>query len=161
MVNRRAFLLTAPLAAAFPQLLVAQTATAPEPFKLITDKQLDDFSEKLDDKKGNQDLYASAALPFTYVLTSEGKKAPKEFEWHEGRDHIVNVLDGECIYEVGGSPAGGHSPKPGEWLAPSSAGAQAFTMKEGDILVIPRGTPHKRTTKDSVTFTLTSMTGKV
>jgi mannose-6-phosphate isomerase-like protein (cupin superfamily) len=30
-------------------------------------------------------------------------------------------------------------------------------MGKGDILTIPRGTPHKRSTSGSVTLTLTSM----
>ena len=51
--------------------------------------------------------------------------------------------------------------KPGEWLAPASEGAKSLTLKKGDMLVIPRGTPHKRSTEGSVTFTLISTTGRL
>ena len=30
----------------------------------------------------------------TAVLTVEDKKAAKEFEWHEGRDHLLQILEG-------------------------------------------------------------------
>ena len=89
------------------------------------------------------------------------KKSPKEFEWHEGRDHLVQIIDGSTVYEVGGKPEGGHSSKPGEWNSPTSQGASKFTLHKGDMLVIPRNTPHKRTTETSVTLYLISSTGEV
>ena len=63
------------------------------------------------------------------------------------------------MYELGGTPQGGHNTKPGEWLAPASEGATKMTLHKGDWLLIPRGTPHKRTTETSVTFALISTTG--
>lgn len=91
---------------------------------------------------------------FSIDLWVEKKNAGKEFEWHEHRDHIIQILDGWTEYEVGGTPKGAHSTGPGEWLAPESEGASKFTLKKGDWLVLRRGTLHKRTTPDHVTFTL-------
>jgi mannose-6-phosphate isomerase-like protein (cupin superfamily) len=95
------------------------------------------------------------------ALTVETAKSPKEFEWHEGRDHVLQIIDGTTVLEVGGMPKGGHSKGPGEWLAPTSEGATTLTLKKGDMLVIPRGTPHKRSTPGSVTLLLISPTGTV
>ena len=69
------------------------------------------------------------------------------------------ILDGTTVYEVGGTPKGGHNTRPGEWLAPESEGAVTYTLKKGDMLVIPRGTPHKRKTAGSVTLLLVSPMG--
>ena len=99
------------------------------------------------------------ALPFSVTITTEAKKIASEFEYHEGRDHIFLILDGATKYELGGTPKNGHKTKPGEWLAPESEGAMSVTLKKGDMLVIPRGTPHKRSTAESVTFYLISTTG--
>jgi quercetin dioxygenase-like cupin family protein len=93
------------------------------------------------------------------MLTVETAKNAKEFEWHENRDHIFQIIDGSTVYEVGGTPKGAHSTGPGEWLAPASEGATTITLKKGDMLVIPRGTPHKRNTAESVTLTLISPMG--
>ena len=93
------------------------------------------------------------------LLQVEKAASAKEFEWHEGRDHVFQILDGATVYEVGGTPTGGHSKGPGERLAPASEGAAKIAMKKGDMLVIPRGTPHKRSTADSVTLLLISPMG--
>jgi mannose-6-phosphate isomerase-like protein (cupin superfamily) len=108
---------------------------------------------------GNKNLFDAKTLPFTVVLTTEEKKSAKEFEWHEERDHILQILEGTTHYEVGGTPKDGRSTKPGEWLAPVSEGATSMTLRKGDMLVIPRGTPHKRSTETSVTLTLISTVG--
>lgn len=171
--TRRNFLRSAPLAAAVSlplteQLLFASNAaageaqaTTPEPFQVFTSGKLTDAMKTLKATPGNDNLFANKALPFTIVMTTEEKKSGKEFEYHEGRDHIFQILEGTTVYELGGTPKGAHSTKPGEWLAPASEGATSMTLHKGDMLVIPRGTPHKRSTEGSVTFTLISIEGVV
>ena len=161
--SRRRFLQSAPLAAAAAftladQPLAAHAAT-PVPFQFITAAEIADDIKALHAAPGNNNLVTNPALPFTLVLTVEEKKAAKEFEYHEGRDHILQVLEGSTVYEIGGTPVSPHSPKANEWLAPDSTGATRLALKKGDTLVIPRNTPHKRTTEGSVTFVLISTTG--
>src|SRR5580698_9188423 len=155
--SRRDFLRTAPLAAAvtlpLTEMLHAsaiagggQGSGTTEPFEVIRGEKLAEAIRTLQVKPGNENLYVSQKLPFTVVLTTEEKKSAKEFEYHEGRDHIFHILDGSTKYELGGTPKDPHSPKPGEWLAPASEGATTLTLNKGDMLVIPRGTPHKRST---------------
>jgi len=171
--SRRSFLRSAPLAAAAVSLPLADkllfaadvsqaaTPSASQTFQLFKATDLAEATKKLQTTPGNDNLYQVAALPFTIVLTTEEKHAAKEFEWHEGRDHIVQVLDGATIYELGGKPEGAHNNKLlSEWLAPTSPGSTTLTLHKGDMLVIPRGTPHKRSTEASVTFYLISTTGK-
>ena len=171
--SRRNFLRTAPLAAAVTLPLAetmlhasglgagAQGSTnSTEPFEVIRGEKLAEFIKTLQVKPGNENLYASQKLPFSVVLTTEEKKSGKEFEYHEGRDHVFHILDGTTKYELGGTPKGAHSTKPGEWLAPESEGATTLTLSKGDMLVIPRGTPHKRTTDASVTLILISIEGQ-
>jgi mannose-6-phosphate isomerase-like protein (cupin superfamily) len=166
--SRRNFLRTAPLVAAAglpltERVLFAASAAqaTPEPIQVFTAEKLSDAMKMLQAKPGNDNLFASKALPFTIVMTTEEKKSAKEFEYHEGRDHIFQILEGSTVYELGGTPKDAHSTKPGEWLAPTSDGATTWTLRKGDMLVIPRGTPHKRSTEGSVTFTLISVEGSV
>jgi len=163
--SRRAFLQTAPLAAAAglalsDSTLTAQTPAVPEPIKLIPASQLAEAVAGLKQKPGNFSFYDNPAMPFTAVLTVEEKHAAAEFEWHEGRDHLFQVVEGTTHYELGGTPQNGRNTKPGEWLASTSTGTTKMTLQKGDWLIIPRGTPHKRTTDGSVTFFLISTTGK-
>src|SRR6202020_227326 len=137
----------------------AGQATTPEPYQVFTSGKLDDAMKALQATPGNNNLFANKALPFTIVMTTEEKKSGKEFEYHEGRDHIFQILDGTTVYELGGTPKDARNTKTGEWLAPTSEGATTLTLHKGDMLLIPRGTPHKRSTEASVTFTLISIGG--
>ncbi|GAC1418617.1 MAG: hypothetical protein NVSMB62_10540 [Acidobacteriaceae bacterium] len=174
--SRRNFLRTAPIAAAAGLTLtdalqaLAQGSTNPGagvaaaalPFPSFPTKSLDADAKELTAKPGNNSLFESKSLPLTVVMTSETAKSAKEFEWHEGRDHIVQILEGSTLYEVGGKPTAGHINKgPGEWLTPTAAGTKSIVMGKGDMIVLPRGTLHKRSTEDSVVFLLISTPGAV
>jgi quercetin dioxygenase-like cupin family protein len=162
--TRRQFLSSAPLAAAAVALPLsdvaasAQTA-ALEKFKLISQAEVEKQTEALHAAPGNFNLFDAPKIPMTAVLTVENKKAAKEFEWHETRDHLLQVLEGSTMYELGGTPQNGRNTKPAEWLAPASEGVTKIMLHKGDWLLIPRNTPHKRTTETSVTFVLISSNG--
>jgi quercetin dioxygenase-like cupin family protein len=169
--GRRRFLCAVPAAAVagltltdaslFSAFAVAQSATPAPPLALqkFAAQEIQDDMQALAANPGNKNLVTAKNL--TVVLTSEKTKSGKEFEWHEGRDHIFQILEGSTVYELGGTPKNQHSTGPGEWLAPESDGAVKMTLSKGDMLVVPRGTPHKRTTADSVTFYLISPMGTV
>ena len=171
--NRRAFLVSASAVAAtgfvtadmVPMFAQAGaqsgtqpgTSTAPESFQMITAETIENDAKALQAAPGNKDLVTQKE--FSVALTTETAHSAKEFEWHEGRDHILQVIDGTTVYELGGTPRDAHSTKSGEWLAPASDGAAIVTLHKGDMLIIPRGMPHKRSTELSVTFTLISPSG--
>ena len=168
--GRRWFLRTAPVAAAAgiglaDLSLLSSSAAAQDSaaggasFQLFTAAALGDDLKALDANPANNTLVDDKS--FIAMLTVEKAKTAKEFEWHEGRDHIFHILDGSTVYELGGTPKNGHSTKPGEWLAPESDGATKLTLNKGDLLVVRRGTPHRRTTADSVTLILISPQGTV
>jgi quercetin dioxygenase-like cupin family protein len=167
--SRREFLRTLPVGAAagftianaslfFPAAAAhGQSVPGAASFQLFTALQIHDDAKVLDATPGNNNLVQGKN--FAVVLTVETAKSATEFEWHEGRDHILLVLDGETVYQVGGTPKGAHGMGPGEWHAPEAEGATTLTLKKGDMLVIPRGTLHKRSTAGTVTFYLISPQG--
>jgi mannose-6-phosphate isomerase-like protein (cupin superfamily) len=171
--TRRNFFRTVPLAAAAVSLsltdnsLFASTAApggaqaaetvSHQQFQSFSAETIENLAQSLQANPGNKQLSGSKGSPYTIVLTVESKKIAKEFEYHEHRDHILQILEGTTQYDVGGTPQNQHSTGPGEWLAPSSEGSTSITLHKGDMLVIPRGTPHKRSTGESVTLTLISV----
>jgi mannose-6-phosphate isomerase-like protein (cupin superfamily) len=178
--SRRTFLRTVPAAAAaavaLPSVtenLLAQSAApaaggppgadvaaAALPFQLFTAKTLEADAAALVAKPGNNNLVdQKPGLPCAIVMTTETHHSATDFEWHEGRDHIFQVVDGSTVYEVGGIPKNGRNTKPGEWLATTSDGSKSITLSKGDMLVLPRGTPHRRSTEGTVTFILISPYG--
>lgn len=144
-------------AAQAPSATDPQSAGAAASFQFFTAQEIQDDAKALLASPGNNNLVQGKN--FAVVLTVETAKSAKEFEWHEGRDHILQVLDGSTVLEVGGTPKSAHSEAPGEWHAPGAEGATTLTLKKGDMLVIPRGTLHKRSTAGTVTFTLISPQG--
>jgi len=172
--SRRNFLRTAPVAAAAGLTLTDQpmfaaqassgsgldVAAAAAPFKFLKAAELDADAKALQAAPGDNKLVDQApGIPCAIVMTTEVHKSATEFEWHEGRDHIIQIIDGSTLYEVGGVPTGMHVMGPGEWHATGSQGSKSIILGKGDMLVLPRGTPHKRSTEDSVTFYLISPYG--
>lgn len=163
--SRRDFLRSLPAAAAagfavtdsFAPAQSAQPAGSASSYQLFTAGAIQADIKALQMSPGNNNLVTDSN--FTVALTVESGKSAKEFEWHEGRDHVLQVLSGSTVVEVGGNPQNGHSITPGEWRAPVSEGATALTINQGDILVIPRNTPHRRTTSGTVALLLISPQG--
>lgn len=161
--SRRSFLLTASAAATAgltlaDALLFAAPAQGqagtPAGVQLFTAEKLDGEVKALHAAPANKTIVNGSN--FVVLLTVETAKSAKEFEYHDGRDHVFYVLDGSTTYEIGGTPKGSHGTGPGEWLAPESEGATKMALNKGDMLVIPRGTPHKRITEGTVTLLLVS-----
>jgi mannose-6-phosphate isomerase-like protein (cupin superfamily) len=169
VASRRKFLRAAPLAAgaalAFADLLPAlaqaagsseQGAASAELYKLIKSSDVDSKMKELDEKPGDSRLYESGAVPLQITLTTEKHQSASDFEWHDGRDQVMYVVDGSTLYEIGGKPKSTKQIGPGEWHAAGSDGSKSVLMGKGDMLVIPRGTPYKRSTEDNVTLLLIS-----
>lgn len=171
--TRRNFLLTAPVAAAVAlpltdTLLRASTAVAEggqsgvvgggATFQVFRAQEMEGLVKGFEATPGQKDLIPPAGVAISMTVSAETKKAGKEFEYHAHRDHVFQVLDGTTKYEVGGTPKNARETKPGEWLAPESEGFTTITLNKGDYLSIPRMTPHKRITDETVSLLLISAT---
>jgi len=171
--TRRNFLRTAPLAAAIALPLTdtllhaspllsgqppADETAPPAPFQIFPAQTIASMVATLEAAPGNKDIVTAKPLAVSMTVTAEEKKSAKEFEFHQHRDHVFQILDGTTIYEIGGKPKNARQTKPGEWLAPESEGAQTITLNKGDMLMVPRMTPHKRSTEGKVSLLLINAT---
>jgi mannose-6-phosphate isomerase-like protein (cupin superfamily) len=168
--SRRNFLKVVPLAAAAiplsgTLLFASSTGSGDGPVastgtvQLFTAEKIADAMKTFQAQLGEHYLYQPQDFPLTIAMTTQGKKIAKDFEYHEGRDHIFLFLDGAAKFEVGGTPKDARNTRPGEWLAPASEGATVYDVKKGDMLVIPRNTPHRQSSETSVTWVLISPSG--
>lgn len=164
--TRRNFLWTAPIAAAvalpLTDTLLHASSPAADPgeratFQLFSAAMLEGMVKSLEESPAAKDI-VTGKVGVSITISAEEKKAAKEFEYHAHRDHVFQVLDGTTRYEVGGTPKNARQTKPGEWLAPESEGATTITLNKGDMLVVPRMTPHKRTTEGTVSLLLINAT---
>ena len=167
--SRRNFLLTAPVAAAAGLTLAdtplfAATAEGQAPPR----PQACNCSPPPDLKDDIKALQAGArpTTPswtdknFVVILTVETAKSAKEFEYHEGRDHVFHILDGTTsILKWAEHRKARTAPGPGSGLRRNQKAPSRYTLNKGDMLVIPRDTPHKRITEGTVTLLLVSPMG--
>jgi mannose-6-phosphate isomerase-like protein (cupin superfamily) len=171
--TRRNFLLTVPLAAAAalpltdtflhastPQAGEPQSAEVapPAPFQLFSAQAIASMVSGVEATSGTRDIVTAKQLAVSMTVSAEEHKSAKEFEFHQHRDHIFQILDGTTLYEIGGTPKNARQTKPGEWLAPESEGFTSITLNKGDMLLVPRMTPHKRTTEGKVSLLLINAT---
>jgi mannose-6-phosphate isomerase-like protein (cupin superfamily) len=164
--TRRNFLWTAPLAAAvalpLTDTLLHASPADPESeqganFKVFPAATLEGMVKSLEEAPAAKDI-VTGKVGVSITISAEEKKAAKEFEYHQHRDHVFQVLDGTTQYELGGTPKNARQIRPGEWLAPESEGHTTIMLNKGDMLVVPRMTPHKRTTEGSVSLLLINAT---
>jgi len=161
--SRRSFLASA-AALPFAELILTAQAHADlksptEPFKLYSAEELADTRKSLPVAPAPHYIYEPKTIPMAIAIQNEGPKVAADFELHENRDHIFLVLSGSAKFELGGTLQTPRNTKPGEWLAPSSTGATTVPVKAGDMLLVPRQTPHRQSTETGVQWMLISTTG--
>jgi mannose-6-phosphate isomerase-like protein (cupin superfamily) len=65
-------------------------------------------------------------------------------EVHDASDDVYYVLDGSAKLTLGGSLENPREATPGEWKSKTIIGGTTFEIKKGDLIIVPRGTPHQR-----------------
>ena len=75
------------------------------------------------------------------VQTSRRDKAGNP-EAHATDDEIMYVVDGEATLVVGGTMIGGKEGKNGNSSGTGVEGGETHHLTKGDVLVVPKGTPH-------------------
>jgi mannose-6-phosphate isomerase-like protein (cupin superfamily) len=95
---------------------------------------------------GRRDLVSAGAGAQTsaYVLAGHDEETPAEV--HDAADDYHVILDGSAVYTVGGRLDGAMAERPGEWKGTRILGGRTVAVRRGDVLFVPRGTPHRRST---------------
>jgi mannose-6-phosphate isomerase-like protein (cupin superfamily) len=134
--------------AAFGLAAHAQGPSMPSrPFVVKSKQQVSDITKETAAKDGNQqsDVFAQSGAQMRVAVFHDDKRENDLHEVHDGSDDIYYVLDGEATLMLGGSLVEPTQTAPGEWRAKTSTGGQTVTIKKGDLIIVPRGTPHQRT----------------
>jgi quercetin dioxygenase-like cupin family protein len=119
------------------------------PWVARTAKELTDLDHAYQGANKTADFVAGAPVPYTAGLMHEEDKALGAAEVHDAKDHIIYIVEGKTTFHIGGTLEGAHEESAGEWRGPRVSGHKVVEAKKGDLVIIPRGTPHFRTTKGS------------
>jgi mannose-6-phosphate isomerase-like protein (cupin superfamily) len=131
-------------------LAVAASAQGPaspsRPYVVKSKQQVSDIAKEIKAKDGNQqfDVFAQSGTEMRVAVFHDDLRENDLHEVHDGSDDVYYVLDGEATLTLGGSLVEPNQTAPGEWRSRSATGGTRVTIKKGDLIVVPRGTPHQR-----------------
>jgi mannose-6-phosphate isomerase-like protein (cupin superfamily) len=117
------------------------------PFVVLTAQSLADVERKLhpETNKGHE-LIGGEGMELRVAVQHENNLPPAAAEIHDESDDVYYVLEGTATLTLGGKLESPKEVEPGEWRGPRIEGGQNFDVKKGDLVVVPRGTPHMRST---------------
>ncbi len=144
------FIVIAVTAAVFASAANAQTRqpSAPKgPIVIKSKQQVADIQKSLEKKPGNtnEDVVAAAGKQTRVAVFHDEKRVDDLNEVHDGSDDVYYVLEGTATLLLGGSLVDPKETSPGEWRAKTAVGGQRYLIRKGDLVFVPRGTPHHRT----------------
>ncbi|MDQ3649118.1 MAG: hypothetical protein M3458_02325 [Acidobacteriota bacterium] len=95
-----------------------------------------------------QDLVGKNGGLQTLMYVQHESNKESEAEVHDAGDDYHIVLEGTARYTLGGRLEAAKEIRPGEWRSSRIVGGRIVEVKKGDIIFVPRGTPHKRDTTE-------------
>jgi len=126
---------------------VRSPAAPSKPFVVKTKQQVVDIYRELENQNGNKqfDVAPAPGTQIRVAVFHDEKRENDLFEVHDASDDIYYVLAGEASLMLGGTLAEPNEISSGEWRSKTASVGQKVTIRKGDLVVVPRGTPHQRT----------------
>ena len=116
------------------------------PFVVLTGQSVDEAVRKLHPENKVEELIGGEGMELRVAVQHEADRAAASAEIHDASDDVYYVLEGAATLTLGGKLESPKEVEPGEWRGPRIEGGQNFDVKKGDLVVVPRGTPHMRST---------------
>ena len=134
------------LAASFTASAQRAPSQATRPFVVMAAQSLDDLKQKLQPGNKTEELIDSAGMQLRVAMQHEKNKTGAAAELHDASDDVYYVLDGSATLVLGGKLDAAKETEPGEWRSPRIIDGKTIEINKGDIVIVPRGTPHQRST---------------
>jgi mannose-6-phosphate isomerase-like protein (cupin superfamily) len=80
------------------------------------------------------------------AVQHENNRTGATAELHDASDDVYYVLEGSATLLLGGKLDAPTEIEPGEWRSPKIIDGKTVEITKGDLVVVPRGTPHQRST---------------
>ena len=121
---------------------------ATRPFVVMTSQSLDDLEKTLQPDNKTSELIDSGGMQLRVAVQHEKNKVGAAAELHDASDDVYYVLDGSATLVLGGKLDAAKETDPGEWRGPRIIDGKTIEIKKGDLVIVPRGTPHQRSTEN-------------
>lgn len=117
------------------------------PFVVLRAQSLAEVERKLHPQTNKgEELIGGEGMELRVAVQHENNLPPAAAEIHDASDDVYYVLEGTATLTLGGRLESPREVEPGEWRGPRISGGQNFEVTKGDLIVVPRGTPHMRST---------------
>ncbi len=121
-------------------------STAAQQYLVMTAQSLDEAVKGLQAANVTKNLISGDGVGCRVFVQHEKDAATNQAEVHDAADDIFIFLEGTAVLTLGGKLDSPTQTQPGEWRAASISGGRDFKVSKGDMVVVPRGTPHRRST---------------
>jgi len=121
---------------------------ATRPFVVMTGQSLADVQKSVQPENKAAELIDSGGLQFRVAVQHEKNRTGAAAELHDASDDVYYVLEGSAMLVLGGRLENPKETDPGEWRSPRIVDGKSFEIKKGDLIIVPRGTPHQRSTEN-------------
>ena len=118
---------------------------ATRPVVVLSSQSLDDLKQKLQPGK-TEELIDSAGMQLRVAVQHEKNKTGAPAELHDASDDVYYVIEGSATLVLGGKLDAPKETEPGEWRSPRIIDGKTYEITKGDLVIVPRGTPHQRST---------------
>ncbi len=128
---------------------VAQSSapsTAAQPYQVITAQSMDETVKALQSSNTLKNLISGAGIGCRVFIQHEKDVSTNQAEIHDGADDIFVFLEGTATLTLGGTLESPTQTQPGEWRAATITGGKDIKVAKGDMIIVPRGTAHRRVT---------------
>jgi mannose-6-phosphate isomerase-like protein (cupin superfamily) len=136
------------------QAQTRRPSTAVKPFIVKTAQSLGDLEKHLRTDNKVEDLTGGPGTQLRVAVQHDKLRENPDAEVHDDSDDVYYVLEGTARLTLGGTLDAPHEATPGEWKSKKINGGTAFDINKGDLIVVPRGTPHQRTTLPGKEFSM-------
>jgi mannose-6-phosphate isomerase-like protein (cupin superfamily) len=150
LVTGAALLILALMSGASAQTVSSPAQRSPtvatRPFVVLSNQSLGEVQRKLQPENKTEELTGGEGVQLRVAIQHEVNKTDAAAELHDASDDVYYVLDGAAVLILGGKLEAPREIQPGEWRSPHIVGGQSYEVKKGDLIIVPRGTPHQRST---------------
>jgi mannose-6-phosphate isomerase-like protein (cupin superfamily) len=131
-----------------------EPSKATRPFVVLTAQSLGDLERKLRPDNKVEELIGGEGMQLRVAVQHDKTRPTATAELHDASDDVYYVLEGTATLTLGGKLDAPHEVEPGEWRGPRIIGGQTFELAKGDLIIVPRGTPHHRITAAGKEFSM-------
>ena len=115
------------------------------PYVVLPAQSLAEAEKKLHPANKVDELIGGEGMQLRVALQHEKETQAATGELHDASDDVYYVIEGSATLTLGGTLEAPKEVEPGEWRG-RIVGGQKVEITKGDLVIVPRGTPHQRST---------------